>query len=92
MSDTRANDEQAIDMQQIFTEMTNDLRLSTVQGANWAQPNLTALPAWIATPYEKRESDEGQSDLERVVGLECIIAILIEKNERMRQQLRMYMD
>ena len=92
MNDTWANDEQATDTQQIFTEMTNDLRLSSVQDANWAQQSLATLPAWITTPYEKHESDDAQSDLERVVGLECIIAILIEKNERMRQQLGKYMD
>ena len=40
-----------------------------------------------ATTLEDRRS-EG----ERIACLECIIAALLEKNERMRQQLMQYMD
>jgi hypothetical protein len=61
------------------------------------QTNAPCLPVWATAPIEWREviaSDcaEDLRDRERIASLECIIALLIEKNERMRQQLALYMD
>jgi hypothetical protein len=36
--------------------------------------------------------EDRRSDGERIACLECIIAALLEKNERMRQQLMQYMN
>jgi hypothetical protein len=62
-----------------------------------AASNPTALPAWETVPMVWQEGpapnlDDWQHKLERIASLEIIIAILIEKNERMRQQLAQYMD
>lgn len=86
------NDRKMTDAQQIFAEIANALRLNPPSDTSYTQPHTTMPPVWITTLYEKPTSDDAQSDLERIACLECIIAILIEKNERMRQQLQMYMD
>jgi hypothetical protein len=56
------------------------------------QPKLAPLPDRVAgTHIEQAEAllhGEGrESDRERIACLECIIAVLLEKNERLRQQL-----
>lgn len=55
-----------------------------------------SLPVWSTAGIEMRERsvglDEWQRVGDRIACLESIIAILIEKNERMRQQLVLYMD
>lgn len=86
------DDKQTMDARQMFTEIADELRIRPAHDANWAQLNSTTLPAWISMPSEMYARDGGHSDVERVACLECIIAILIEKNECMRQQLRMHMD
>jgi len=55
-----------------------------------------ALPVWSTAGIEMHERSVGLDDWRRVRDriecMETIIAILIEKNERMRQQLVLYMD
>ncbi|MGA7108203.1 MAG: hypothetical protein WBV28_01330 [Terracidiphilus sp.] len=55
-----------------------------------------SLPIWSTAGIEMHERSVGLDDWQRVrdriACLETIIAILIEKNERMRQQLALYMD
>jgi hypothetical protein len=61
------------------------------------EPNLAYLADWIAGTREEHavaspHGDGRESDKERIACLECIIAVLLEKNERIRQQLRTRTD
>jgi hypothetical protein len=86
-------------------EMNNGSEIGTGQPAvarrSVPDPRLqpasyqTALPALEPVPMEWDEGpvlnlDERQRTRERIASLEIIIAILVEKNERMRQQLAQY--
>jgi hypothetical protein len=55
-----------------------------------------SLPVWSPAGIEMHDKsvslDDWQRVRDRTACLETIIAILIEKNERMRQQLALYMD
>ncbi len=75
------SDEQMIGMRTMTVELDDGMQLSQRIDMGWRQPHHAALPGWVAASQE-----------ERIACLECIIAILIEKNEQMRQQLRMRMD
>jgi hypothetical protein len=82
---------QEITTWQLSTERDND---------NGTRPEmasrLEALPVWSTAGIEMHERfvglDAWQRVQDRIACLETIIAILIEKNERMRQQLALYMD
>jgi hypothetical protein len=60
-------------------------------------PSLAPLPDWVAGTRDEHvvalpHGDGRESDRERIACLECIIAVLLEKNERIRQQLRTRTD
>jgi hypothetical protein len=82
---------QKISTGQLSAERDNDngprLEMASRQGE---------LPVWSTAEIEMHERSFGLDDWQRVrdriACLETIIAILIEKNERMRQQLALYAD
>ncbi len=91
------NNNQAGDAQQLILEGYDDRRPTSHAEVSKAQIGEATVPDWITMPQEKcggvlSQSDGWQSFPERIACLECIVAILIEKNERMRQQLMRYLD
>jgi hypothetical protein len=91
------DDRQTINKRRMFTEPGDELRLNPQREMSWVESTNGALPMWVAAPQGKCGSgmlgvEDGHGDRERIACLECIVAILIEKNERMRQQLQMYLD
>lgn len=64
----------------------------------WMQETQPVLPARrAASSIEGTEStapslEEWQRGKEQIASLECIVAILVEKNEWMRQQLALYLN
>jgi len=72
---------------------TGDERSPRLQKAS----NQTTILARAPVPAQSHEGpppsiDEWQRDREHIASLETIIALLIEKNERMRQRLAQYTD
>lgn len=89
--------QQTIDGRAVFTETGDDLRSIAHGDVAWLSQGEHAMPIWADAPPEKCGNgtlalDDRRRDRERIACLECVVAILIEKNEHMRQQLQMYID